>query len=105
MTSRTTKQNGLAGIYEVTEDGEHVGMIMGSEHYTGERLPLLDSQPARRAHQPHHDTERPKQYVGVKLQCQFAYEGVPHDGEHCYRRWNILPPCLRFDAFNREEAR
>ena len=36
MTTRTTKRNG-AGIYEVLEDGEYIGMINGSEHYTGER--------------------------------------------------------------------
>ena len=62
---KTTKQNG-AGIYEVNEDGEHVGMIMGSEHYTGERrcywIVNLHGEPTN-----HLNTlKEAKQWAGVK---------------------------------------
>ena len=32
--ARTTKRN-FPGVYEVHEDGEYIGMISGSEQYTG----------------------------------------------------------------------
>ena len=62
---RTAKQNG-AGIYDVNEDGEHIGMIMGSEHYTGERrgywIITLRGEPRNQTR----TLKEAKQYAGVK---------------------------------------
>ena len=65
MMQRTVKSNG-AGIYEVSENGEHIGMIMGSEHYTGERrrhwIINLYGEPTNHTM----TLKEAKQYAGVK---------------------------------------
>ena len=52
--TRTTKRN-FPGVYEVHENGGYIGMIMGSEQYTGDGAALLDSESRREAGQSSDD--------------------------------------------------